>query len=298
MTHAELILNPAAGRRQLFYALDDITRLLQTGFDQVTVYQTTQPGDGALRLKEVATDRDLIIAGGGDGTVHELTNALSSLVQRPPLAILPGGTCNDFSRALGMEQEPLAAVKQILQKRERRIDVGMSSQGRYFLNFWGIGLITEVSLDIQNQSKERLGRLAYYFSAVQNLWDQKSFQLRIQSEDIAFEGEATMLLVGNGSYIGGVQAFFPHSRIDDGQMDVLVIKETSLDSIWSMLMSILTKEWPDSDDLMYFHAKDLTISASPPQEIDCDGEKGEFTPVNLSILPGHLSMYVGEILEE
>ncbi|MFC4076984.1 diacylglycerol/lipid kinase family protein [Salinithrix halophila] len=296
MKRVELIMNPAAGKGQLLDLLDTITERLQEHIEDVRVYQTTKPGDGAARVKEIGTDTDLIIAAGGDGTVHELVNAVSALEKRPVFAILPGGTCNDFSRALGLSQEPLDALDQILAMRTKVVDVGCSSQGRYFLNFWGIGLITQVSLDITSQDKQRLGRLAYYFSAIQNLWEARPFHLKVETEEgPLFDGKAAMMVVGNGSFIGGVQGFFPQSRLDDGHFDLLIVKEATLEGAWSMLVSNMTKEWPESENLLYSHAASVSITASPPQEIDCDGEKGEFTPVELTALRNHLTMVVGQM---
>lgn len=294
MKRVELIVNPSAGQGKIKELLPKLTRRLREHFVQVHVHLTKQPGDGARRVQEVGHDTDLIIAAGGDGTVHELANAVCSHPDRPRFAILPGGTCNDFSRALGIKQHIPDALEQIIKGQPRRVDVVRNQQGRYFLNFWGIGLITRVSTQITPENKERFGRLAYYISAAQNLLHPRSFTLEAEWDEGHFQGEATMLLVGNGSFIGGMEAFFPHSRLDDGKMDVLVIKETSLDSLWSLLVSNMTREWPLGEDLLYFHTEHLTIQANPPQTIDSDGEEVGTTPSELVTLPGHLTVLVGE----
>lgn len=294
MKRVDLIINPAAGKGESEKFLPDITHKLNQYVDQVREYHTKKPGDGAIRINQIAGKTDLVIAVGGDGTVHELANALCSLEVRPRFAILPAGTCNDFSRAIGMNQNPDKALEQILQQREQKVDVGYSSQGRYFLNFWGIGLITEISSEIDPDDKERIGRLAYYISAAQKWWNPTPFHLKLKSSSRQYEGEAAMLIVGNGSYIGGVQGFFPHSELDDGQLDVLALKENSLGGVASMLFSHITQEWPKNEDVLYFQADHLTVSTSPHQKIDCDGEKGEYTPVRLSSLPGHLTLLTGD----
>ncbi|SDW71117.1 lipid kinase, YegS/Rv2252/BmrU family [Marininema mesophilum] len=296
MKRIALILNPSAGKGQLLELLDTITSKLQQHCEEVTIYQTEKEGDGADKVREIASEVDLIIAAGGDGTVHELVNAISALDQPPAFAILPGGTCNDFCRTIGMDQDPLIALEQILRKQALDVDVGYSSQGRYFLNFWGIGLITQVSLSISSEDKERLGRLAYYFSAAQNILETDPFHLEVTvDQKTRFDGEATLLVVGNGSFIGGMQGFFPQSRINDSHLDVLILKETSLASAWSMLLSNWTNDWPESDHLLYFHTDALTITASPEQTIDCDGEKGEHTPVDIKVLPKYLTVLVGDL---
>lgn len=293
MDSVELILNPKAGQGRMIQLLEPITDRLRQRFRQVEVTVTKQPGEGAERVRQLEGERDLIIAAGGDGTVHEVVNALSALTRRPHFAILPGGTCNDFSRALGMDQDPVQAIEQILACNEKRIDVGYSQPGGYFLNFWGIGLITRVSHKIDPTDKERFGRLAYYMSAAQHLRVTRPFQLEVKTDELSFAGPADMLIAGNGSFVGGVRGFFPHSRLDDGMLDVLIMKETSLEGAWSMLLSHMTKDWPESDDFLYLQTPSLKVKASPAQEVDCDGEKGSAAPAELTVLPRHLTVLTG-----
>lgn len=294
MERVDLIVNPAAGQGRLLEHLPQIRRRLQNRFPSVHIRQTERAGDGARWVENESGEADLVIAAGGDGTVHELANALARLPQRPRFAILPGGTCNDFSRAIGIAQDIPTALDQILQGRERKVDVGKVDGERFFLNFWGIGLITQVSAQIASKNKQRYGRLAYFLSAAQNWLHPRPFRLAATWENGSFEGEASLLLVGNGSYIGGVPGFFPHSRLDDDRLDVLLVKEASLDSVWSMLSSHLTQKWPESDDLLYFHTRHLTIHTEPRQSIDCDGEQGGFTPSKIQSLSGHLTILAGE----
>lgn len=289
MKQITLIVNPASGNRELHENLDEVISQFQSMAEKVTVFQTQKPGDGADFIFQEAHHSDMIVAVGGDGTVHECINAISSLDHRPPFAILPGGTCNDFSRTLSISQDYREAVQQILEQRIRYVDVGKHGD-QYFLNFWGIGLITQVSDEIESDLKKDWGRLAYYFSALQNITEQESFYLEVKTEYHQFQGRATMMLVGNGAYLGGVDFYFPNSSVEDGCFDVLIIKDVSLDYLWSMLVSRLTGESPEGDDFIYFQAKELHISTDPAMKVDCDGEKKTHTllpasPCSQSICP-------------
>ena len=102
-----VILNPNAGNKKLIESIDLICNRLRTIFSEVKLYETEAPGQGREIVKEIASDVDVIVGAGGDGTIYELINALAPLERRPIFAILPGGTCNDFSRAIGMNQNPL-----------------------------------------------------------------------------------------------------------------------------------------------------------------------------------------------
>lgn len=294
MNKIAIIANPAAGNKQLLSDLDLIAEKFQSIAPEVTVWKTQKPGDGASILHRLAEEAELIIAAGGDGTVYELINALCPLQQRPLFAILPGGTCNDFSRTLGISQNHLEAVEQILRLHVRNIDVGKHDD-HYFLNFWGIGLITQVSEQIQSEIKKRWGRLAYYLSAIQTISDKQTFYLEVESDQQQYSGEAAMMIVGNGSHVGGMEVYFPQSSVDDGQLDVLILKDVSMDSVWSMIVSHFTNQDPEGEDLLYFHARELKVRTKPNLKIDCDGEKKTYTPTHLSVLPGHLRIIVGDL---
>jgi diacylglycerol kinase (ATP) len=293
MKRIVVINNPAAGNQELHRDLDQIAARFKALADEVTVIRTNRPGDGARAIRQLAPDADLIVAAGGDGTVHECVNALCPMEKRPCFAILPGGTCNDFSRTLGMSQNHLEAAEQILEMKIRPVDVGKHGD-RYFLNFWGVGLITRVSEQINSETKKRWGRLAYYLSALQKLGLKETFRLDVTSEGFRYSGDATMMLVGNGTHVGGMNMYFPQSNVEDGFLDVLIVRELSFESLWSLLVSRITDQLPTSGDLLCFRAQELSVYTDPIQTVDMDGEKNATTPARLSVLPGHLRMVTGD----
>lgn len=295
MEKATVIFNPAAGQGRLEQQIDEIKEKLQGAFSEVSIYRTQESGDGRRYVKDLEGRTDAIIAAGGDGTVHEIAGAVCSLEKRPVFGVIPGGTCNDFSRAIGMSQNPLQAADQLSEKRVKSIEVGRADD-RYFLNFWGIGLITQVSSNIDSNTKDSFGRLAYYISAAQNVRDHRSFHVKLESEDYTFDDDAVMVLIGNGPFTGGVRAFFPRVDMADGQLDVLIVKEASMHMIWSILRSKMTAAFPDNDEnMIHFRTRKLTISTDPEQAIDCDGERKGKTPTTISAQPEHLKILAGDL---
>ncbi|MDN4075727.1 diacylglycerol/lipid kinase family protein [Fictibacillus terranigra] len=292
MNKAAIIVNPNAGNKKLVENIHEVVKRLEEKYSKVIVYETKEVGDGGEFLTKIAGEVDLVIGAGGDGTVYELVNALCPLKKRPLFAILPGGTCNDFSRAIGMDQDPFKAVEQILEHKVEQLDVGHCNAD-YFLNFWGVGLITQVSTNIDSQVKDRFGRLSYYLSAAQTLKDYESFNLEIESPDFTYQGDAAMLIVGNGPFTGGVRAFFPDTDIQDGKFDILIVKEPSLRLIWDALQSKLLKQIPSSEEIHYYKTGRLKVKASPGQLIDCDGERHAHTPAEMVNLEKYLSVIVG-----
>lgn len=292
MSHALVILNPTAGDKQLKNNSETIKQKLAQKYDTVDLYHTKFRGDGAEYVKENARNADIVIGAGGDGTIDELVNALCALDQRPAFAIIPGGTCNDFSRAIGMSQKPLEALDQILEGETKNVDIGWTNH-QYFVNFWGVGLITQVSENLDEN--KTLGRLSYYLSSLQTFSETDSFHLKLQSKERSFDGQAVMLLVGNGPFTGGLKAFFPNCNLQDGLLDVLIIKQSSLASFWSIFRSSVAQEDRfDADDIVHFQTEALTVACRPEQKIDCDGERNASTPSQIKILPRFLTVHVGD----
>jgi|UPI0003B71094 diacylglycerol kinase (ATP) len=287
-----LLINPHAGNNEFSQHIGRLFSKFRHALGSIEVVHTNHPGDGARAITSQAADVDLIIAAGGDGTVHECINALSQLEQRPVFGILPTGTCNDFSRTLGIPQTIDEAVETLLEGRVEAIDVGKHDD-RYFLNFWGIGLITQVSEQIDSEIKKQFGRIAYYLSALHTIQEQRSFHVEVNGDGGHYKGEAVMVLVGNGSYVGGVEAYFPHSQVNDGLLDVLIFKELSLSAVTSLTYSMFTAEKPSAEGLISFKTPHLEVITEPGLKVDCDGEKNTFTPTRLQVLPGHLRMLVG-----
>ncbi|MFB1051333.1 diacylglycerol kinase family protein [Paraliobacillus sp. JSM ZJ581] len=292
MERVAVIFNPAAGNGKLGELQNEIQETLETTFSTVMIYQTNRPGDGADLVQRVANDVDLIIAAGGDGTVHEVINALAPLTSRPAFAIIPGGTSNDFSREIGMIQDSLKAAEQISCKKTKWIDIGQSDQ-HYFLNFWGIGLITQVSETVDLESKQNIGRLAYYLKTIQSIGKVNAFHFKIETEKETITDNAVMVIIGNGTYIGGIRAFFPEGDIQDGLFDILIIKEASVQAFFSMFQSKVGIQTQNMEGIIPLQAKNVKIETMPYQKIDCDGERKSETPSTIKVLPKHIEIVIG-----
>ncbi|MBM7541450.1 diacylglycerol/lipid kinase family protein [Amphibacillus cookii] len=294
MNKVAVLMNTQSGKGQLAHYKKDIATILERNFAKVDVYDTTHFDDRVKAILQIAEQSELLIVAGGDGTVNEVVNIIAPLTNRPVLAIIPAGTANDFSRQIKMPQNPLEATQKIVALKKRLIDIGKSDQ-RYFLNIWGIGLVAQASESVEIESKQNVGKLAYYLHAIQSIGEERPFKLEIKVKDKVIEEQAVMVIVGNGSYTGGVRAFFPEADISDGLFEVLIIKEASIKSVWSILQS--RKEIADyhhMEGVIAFQTNRLTISTDPAQKIDCDGEIDGQTPTHITLLPKHIEMIVGE----
>ena len=288
---ALFIYNGVAGQTETDQALAAVLPVISTGTKELKVVQTEEAGETKNICMELGNLYDLVIILGGDGTVHEAINGLAVLENRPVLAILPGGTCNDFSRMLNIPQNLKKAAEAIMNGRPTPVDVGKVNNN-YFLNFWGIGLITHTSNNIDENQKRLMGKMSYFISALRTVKEAEAFRYKMLTDQGEYEDEAVMILVLNGKFIGSNQIPVPTIHIDDGLFDVLVVKESSFGAFLDLFS--LDPDNPNLDyseaRLFHLQTETLSIETDGGMAVDTDGEIYLETPSEMKILKHHLQM--------
>ncbi|SDM87436.1 lipid kinase, YegS/Rv2252/BmrU family [Sediminibacillus halophilus] len=272
--------------------LQQVLPVLAKAISSLHVIQTTSLEELHETCKEYASEVDVIIILGGDGTIHECINAIAGLEKRPAVAVLPGGTCNDFSRMLGMPQNMRQAAEAIVNGQTRAVDIGQSDS-RYFLNFWGIGLVTETSINIDKEQKRRLGVLSYFLSALRTINQADSFGYRIKADGEEIEGEAVLIVVLNGKYIGTQEIPVWTITPQDGKLDVLIVKNSSLAMFRELMM--MNQEDVDTEALtelshLQVSQAEIEVKGQEERQIDMDGEIVDNVPASIRVLPAHVNM--------
>lgn len=287
---AMLILNADKPEDEKSKLMQQAIPILHPYIKELTIYQSESIED----LKEACQqEMDLVIVYGGDGTVHEVVNELMSLEKPPYMAILPGGTCNDIARTLEIPLNIKKAAQNIVQSQPQTVDVA-SINNRYFMNFSGVGLITEMSENIDEQLKQSLGRLSYFISAIQKFQQSETNQFEITVDGETFTEEAVMVLVMNGHFIGTHQFPLPTISIHDGQLDILIIKESNLQTIRDWFSLSYIRDENKGNQIKHMTGEKVKINAAKIEEVDTDGEVYLKTPINVQVLPKKLNVIVGE----
>ncbi|WP_053364843.1 diacylglycerol/lipid kinase family protein [Bacillus sp. FJAT-27245] len=285
---AVLIYNGNAGQKDIEKVLGECIPVLSPAIQELLLLKTEKPGHARELCAEFGESADLVIILGGDGTVHECINGLSSLKKRPILAILPGGTCNDFTRTLNIPQDIRKAAEVIVAGAPVPIDV-MKINSQFALNFLGVGLVTEASNNIKESEKALLGKVSYYLSAIRTMREMEPFRYAIDCNGERFVGEAVMILVANGRFIGTNRLPFQNIDVDDGKVNVFVIKNTNLALVRELLANDVTVDNGDpACELFHCSGEEIMIQTAEPMEADTDGEVYLETPVSITVLKHHL----------
>jgi len=289
---ARLIYNPTSGRETVRRRLPDILDRLERGGLEVSTHATRGEGDAA-QAAAIAVERgfDVVIAAGGDGTLHEVVNGLAEKSGRPPLGILPLGTTNDFARALGIPRRWDRACDVIVGGRTLAIDIGKVND-RYFLNIAGGGSLTELTYEVPIRLKTAIGQLAYYVKGLEKLPRLRPITVDVEAGDRRFREVVMLFLVCNSNSVAGFERLAPDASIRDGMLDVFLLKKCNLADFLRVVSLALRGEHLGDPHLVHFRADRLQIVSPDHVQLNLDGEFGGTLPCTISVLPRHLDVIV------
>jgi YegS/Rv2252/BmrU family lipid kinase len=286
----QVIVNPAAGQPEPI--LPVLNQVFQEEGVEWDVSITHEPGDGT-RLASQAVDRgvDVVAAYGGDGTVMEVMNGL--VHSDVPLAILPGGTGDilavEFQIPGVLEQAARLACAP--QPEIRRVDVGRCGD-RHFLLRLSIGFNARQIQATSRDLRDRYGKLAYLFAALQALPETEpvQFSFSFDGESVAYEG-VTCLVANAGSLGVPGLALAPQISMSDGLLDVMAVRDLDLEALSAVAASIVAAI-PDEANLGYWQAQEIHVECDPPQPVVADGEDLGQTPVTVQAVPRAIQVIV------
>ena len=240
MSRCLVIINPVSGggaaRR---YALD-LQWKLSTLFDTIEIKFTTGAND-ATRFAKAACDDgfDAVFCMGGDGTVNETVNGIAQGGFKATFGFIPVGTVNDMSRALGIPQRPLEAIRRLDINQVRSIDIGRCND-KYFCNNIAAGVIPKVIEEVTPKEKRILGPLAYFLRAGQALFTTKDYTYRVKTETDDFICKSPLVLALLTNVVSSFERFMPEASVDDGYMRLVFLREYFILDIFKVLPLILS----------------------------------------------------------
>lgn len=220
---AVVILNPSAGRGTS--PAEATSRLAAAGL-VAEVRPTSRAGEAAALAREaVAAGAGLLVAWGGDGTIHETASALVGTAA--DIGIVPAGSGNGLARGLGLSLDPDAALRDIAAGATLRIDVGEIA-GRPFFNVAGAGLDAWVAARTQEvRLAGRRGLQPYMTGTLRGLAAVEPWPIVLETADTTIETSVLLVVFANGPQYGHAARIAPGARLDDGLLDIVVVEGRS-----------------------------------------------------------------------
>ncbi len=295
-----IIVNPNGGRRRGLAAAESAqARLTKAGFTvdvQISLYQghTYEIAAGLVRETAPGTIVGVI---GGDGTLFEVVTGLCSVTEGLPppfpLAVFPLGTGNSFCRDIAINT-PEETVEAILRGSTKRIDVArLVSGGRthYFVNMLGAGFVTNVAARAHRM--KHFGNSAYTLAVLRETIDLKSDNLILTVDGKRIERQGHFIEIGNSRYTAGNMLMSPGSQIDDGTLEVVLLKGVRRARLLTLLPKVFSGRHVESRHLEVFSGRTIHLETETPWRLTPDGEVFGTTPLYVDVLPGALEVFAG-----
>lgn len=282
-----IVFNPTAGQSgQREHDLHLATDIWRQHNWAVELRPTSGPGDATHLARAAANDGyDIVVAAGGDGTINEVVNGLAG--SKTALAPMPLGTVNVWARELGLPLQPQAAAEALLSWSVRPIDLGLAGD-RYFLLMAGVGFDAAVTAGVHPEAKRRLGMLAYIVSGIDHVIRIRGTRTQLVLDGKRLKGRVLLVVIGNSQLYGGFVKITHRATIDDGLLDVCVIKGNGLASVFPHLLAIFRRRYSDDPEIEYYRARTVEITASPALPVQVDGDTIGSTPMTIGVVPGAL----------
>ncbi|AZD30893.1 lipid kinase YegS [Pseudomonas chlororaphis] len=269
---------------------DAVERKREEGWE-LAVRLTWEAGDAQRLVDEALAGGYMrLIAGGGDGTLRDIAEAMAAQAKDASLVLLPLGTANDFARAAGVSLLPHEALN-LLEVPARTIDLGEVG-GQVFLNMATGGFGSQVTANTSEDLKKILGGAAYLFTGLSRFNELHAAYGELQGPDFHWRGELLALGIGNGRQAGGGHLLCPEAMVDDGLLDVSILPAPQ--ELVGTLRDLLAGGWGIDNLFVRTRLPWVEIKVSEGLDINLDGEPLQGENLRFRALPGALRVHLPE----
>ena len=288
MKKAMLIINPTSGGEKALDYKEKLENKAKEYFEYVETKITEKAKDATAFAEEASKGNyEAVIVFGGDGTVNEVISGIAEKDYIPKLGIIPGGTGNLITKLLEISQDIDEAIDQLDFNKTNVIDIGKANKS-YFGYIFSVGSLPEAIHNVEIEDKTKYGVLAYAINTIKSVIKDEVFNIKIETENGNYEGEASQVLVLLSNYYADKKIFEENK---DGYANILILKNASIISKLSLIPDLLKGDIVENDNIEYIKAKDITISSDTKLESDIDGDQSDDLPVKITVLGNHIEIY-------
>ncbi len=255
----------------------------------LAVRLTWEAGDAQRLVQEaLAAGYPHIIAGGGDGTLRDIAEAIAQANTDASLVLMPLGTANDFARAAGVPLDCAGALA-LLDVPARRIDLGEVG-GQLFLNMATGGFGSQVTANTSEDLKKVLGGAAYLFTGLSRFAELRPAYGHLRGPDFEWKGQMLALGIGNGRQAGGGHVLCPDALADDGLLDVSILPAPT--EVFTTLKDLLAGGLGVDNLFVRARLPWVEIHSAEGLDINLDGEPLTGDSLRFNTRPGALNVHL------
>ena len=295
MKKAMVIINPTSGGEQALNYKEKIENKAKEYFEVVETRITEKALDATHFAEEAAKEKyEAVIVFGGDGTVNEVISGIAEKEYIPKLGIIPGGTGNLITKLVQIDQDIDKAIESLDFNLTNKIDIGKAND-HYFGYIFSVGSLPEAIHNVEIEDKTKFGMFAYAINTVKSVIRDEVFNIKVETENGNYEGDASQVLVLLSNYFSD-KKIFDDNKV--GYANILILKDASIFSKLSLIPDLLKGDVVENDSIEYIKAKTIKISSDIEIESDIDGDQSDDLPVEIKVLGNHIEIYSYPIEEE
>ena len=288
MKKAMVIINPTSGGEQALNYKEKIENKAKEYFEVVETRITEKALDATHFAEEAAKEKyETVIVFGGDGTVNEVISGIAEKEYIPKLGIIPGGTGNLITKLVQIDQDIDKAIESLDFNLTNKIDIGKAND-HYFGYIFSVGSLPEAIHNVEIEDKTKFGMFAYAINTVKSVIRDEVFNIKVETENGNYEGEASQVLVLLSNYFSD-KKIFDENKV--GYANILILKDASIFSKLSLIPDLLKGDVVENDSIEYIKAKTIKISSDIEIESDIDGDQSDDLPVEIKVLGNHIEIY-------
>ena len=285
---AMVIINPTSGGEQALNYKEKIENKAKKYFEIVETRITEKALDATHFAEEAAKEKyEAVIVFGGDGTVNEVVSGIAEKEYIPKLGIIPGGTGNLITKLVQIDQDIDKAIESLDFNLTNKIDIGKAND-HYFGYIFSVGSLPEAIHNVEIEDKTKFGMFAYAINTVKSVIRDEVFNIKVETENGNYEGEASQVLVLLSNYFSD-KKIFDENKV--GYANILILKDASIFSKLSLIPDLLKGDVVENDSIEYIKAKTIKISSDIEIESDIDGDQSDDLPVEIKVLGNHIEIY-------
>lgn len=271
-----------------------INQYLDAALFEATIVFTNAVSHGSEVAQKAIDSYDLIVAVGGDGTINEVASALVG--SNATLGIIPCGSGNGLSRFLDIPMDLAGSIKLLNTGHVESIDSAQAN-GKAFFNMAGMGFDAHIS-EVFSHGKKR-GFITYIKSSLQEVIKYKPELYHLEIDGTRYERKAFMLSFANSSQYGNNAYISPYASVQDGLIDVCIVKPFALYRFIALVIRMFTKTAHQSRFVEIIRGKHISIRRDKPGPMHLDGEPMiADTAIEINVLPRSLKVIVGRLYKK
>lgn len=288
---AIVIANPASVSGRFRKTIPEIQRVLKERGINYSFFLSQYPGCAEELARKAKHDGfQIVVACGGDGTVHEIVNGIvgTGII----LGIIPMGRGGDIARSLGIERDIGAAIDNISSGGLKSMDVVRVNGDRYYLGVGGIGFDSEVNRWVNERLRFVRSRVVYTIASVARLCGFKYKMVKMEFDNVCFDGEVFLVAFGNTRCYGGGMYITPDAEMDDGLLDICLVGRINKLKLLYMFHKVFKGAHTRVSEVRNYRSRRLSVESDTPIDLYGDGEFICKTPFSLEVIPGALTVIV------